>query len=513
METGRRDSVGLVRNPISLFGAILAVLGLGGLAFILGIDFLQVRPSPYIGAFAFMVLPAVLVVGLLIIPAGMLWEARRRAIAARRGEGPPPALQIDFGNPRHLRGVFFFGVSTVIILAILGASAYRGVEFMDSPTFCGKVCHTVMGPQYETYKESPHAQVPCATCHIGPGANWYVQSKLSGTKQVLAVLSNTYPRPIAAPIENLRPARDTCEECHWRERTYGLRLRVFRHYVADEANTLELFPLAFRVGTGGDEPRGVHWHTSARVWYEPAAEDRQSIAWVGVEEGGQIVKEFTNPNVGPDSPQLPRRLMDCVDCHNRAAHDVRSPAQLIDDGLASGRLDASLPYLKREALQLLKADEAKPDAKGLQALWTDEWFQQLATFYEQTYPEAAVRKADSIQKAMQELKTISGEVIFPAMNTTWRTYPQNNGHPGAEKGDLGCFRCHGALVSVNTGETIPGAKPGQEDCGACHGVGQALGESATGVAHVSQPAAGCNFCHFLIQPQEIRIGAGDTPLP
>jgi hypothetical protein len=514
VETGRHDGVvALTRNPISLIGAILAILGLGGLVFILGIGFLQVRPSPYIGAFAVMFLPALVVVGLLVIPAGMLWEARRRAAAARRGEGLPPPLLLDFGNPRHLRGVAFFGVSTVVILAILGASAYRGVEFMDSPTFCGEICHTVMKPQYETYQESPHAQVACVTCHIGPGANWYVQSKLSGTRQVFAVLFSTYPEPIPAPIENLRPARDTCEECHWRERTYGLRLRVFRHYVADEENTLQLFPLAFRVGTGGDEPRGVHWHTSAQVWYQPATEDRQVMAWVGVEEGGQIVREFMNPNVGPDSPDLPRRLMDCIDCHNRTAHDIPSPARLVDDGLASGRLDPDLPYLKREALRLLKADAVNPDASELEALWTDEWFQQLATFYEKNYPEVARQKAESIPQAIRELKRISDEVIYPGMNTTWRTYPQNNGHPGAEKSDSGCFRCHGVLVRTDTGEALPGAKLSQAYCVACHSVGARLEQPVEGAGHAVDPEMGCNFCHFLIQPQEIRIGVGDTPLP
>jgi nitrate/TMAO reductase-like tetraheme cytochrome c subunit len=514
VETGRHDGVvGLVRNPISLLGAILAALGLGGLVFVLAIEFLQVRPSPYIGAFAFMVLPVVMVGGLLVIPAGMLWEARRRAAAARRGEGLPPALQIDFGKPSHLRGVFFFGVSTIVILAVLGASAFRTVEFMDSPTFCGKICHKVMAPQYETYKAGPHAQVACTTCHIGPGASWYVQSKLSGTRQVLAVLTSSYPEPIPAPIENLRPARDTCEECHWRERTYGLRLRVFRHYIADEKNTLQIFPLAFRVGTGGDEPRGVHWHTSAKVWYQPATEDRQVMAWVGVEENGQIVKEYENPDVGEDSPKLPRRLMDCVDCHNRAAHDIPSPAKLIDDGLASGRLDSNLPYLKREALRLLKADEANPDARQLQALWTDEWFQQLATFYEQNYPEVAQEKAESIRQAIQELKRISGEVIYPDMNTTWRTYPQNNGHVAAEKGDAGCFRCHGALVEVSTGTTLPGAKMGQTGCVDCHKLGEPLEQPVEGAGHSVEPEMGCNFCHFLIQPDEIRIGEGDAPVP
>ncbi|OGO09413.1 MAG: hypothetical protein A2Y61_05715, partial [Chloroflexi bacterium RBG_13_60_13] len=423
-----------------------------------------------------------------------------------------PALRIDFEDPRHVRAVVFFGVSTVIILAVLGASAYRAVEFMDSPTFCGDICHKVMAPQYETYKESPHAEVACTYCHIGPGANWYVQSKLSGARQVLATLLGTYPTPISAPIENLRPSRDTCEDCHWRERAYGLRLRVFHYYLADKDNTLELFPLVFRVGTGGDQARGVHWHTSARVWYRPATEDRQVIAWVGLEEEGEIVKEFINPDLEAGSPELPKRLMDCIDCHNRAAHDIRSPADLVDDALASGRLDPSLPYLKRQSLRLLKASEPDPDARELEALWTDEWFQQLADFYEENYPEVAREKADSIQRAISELKRISEEVIYPGMNSTWRTYPENLGHPGAGKGDPGCFRCHGALVEVGTDEPIVGSEKGLTRCLACHKPGAITEDPAIGGIHVLGPGEGCDFCHFLVPLEDIPASVSDLPL-
>ncbi|MDI6857474.1 MAG: NapC/NirT family cytochrome c [Dehalococcoidia bacterium] len=512
MKTRRDDTFSLVRNPLSLLGAILAVLGLGGLVFVLGISFLQVRPSAYVSAFAVIFLPALVVMGLLVIPAGMLWEHRRRARAARRGEGMRPALRIDFEDPRHVRAAAFFSIATVVILAVLGASAYRAVEFMDSPTFCGETCHQVMAPQYETYKESPHAEVACTYCHIGPGADWYVQSKLSGGRQVLATLLDTYPRPIPAPIENLRPSRDTCEDCHWRERAYGLRLRVFHYYLADEDNTLEIFPLVFRVGTGGDRARGVHWHTSARLWYRPATEDRQTIAWVGLEEDGEIVREFVNPKVESGAPEMPRRLMDCIDCHNRAAHDIPSPVDLVDEALAAGRLDSSLPYLKRQSLRLLMADQADPDANELRALWTEDWFQQLARFYEEEYPDVAREKADSIQQAIDELERISEEVIYPGMNSTWRTYPENLGHPGAGKGDPGCFRCHGALVEATTGEPIRGSEQGLTDCVACHKPGAITEDPAIGGIHVLGPGEGCDLCHFIVPLEDIPAGVVDLPV-
>jgi nitrate/TMAO reductase-like tetraheme cytochrome c subunit len=461
---------GLSRNPISLLGTLAALVGLAGLSYVFGLQFLGVTPSPYVGVLAYLLFPGVLTVGLLIIPFGMAWEARRRAAAARRGEASPPAFRIDLGNPHHVRGVFLFGVSTAIIVGALGAAGYRGVEFTDSPTFCGELCHEVMEPQYEPYKRSPHAQVACATCHIGAGANWWVQSKLSGVKQLVAVALDTYPRPIPAPIEHLRPARETCEECHWRERTYGLRLKEYRQYLPDKFNTLERSALAFRVGTGGDEPAGVHWHTAAELWYRAADKERQVIGWAAV-EGADGTREWINPTVSQDELGEPR-LMDCIDCHNRTAHDIPSPEELIDEGLASGRLDTSLPYLKREALSLLFAEDPNPDAAALAATWQDGWFDQLQGFYEENYPDVAVAQAEEIQQAIDELKSITQQVIYPDMNTTWRTYPDNGGHVSPEQPEAGCFRCHDSLASADTKEMLPSPR--------------------------------CQFCHYDVQPEEIE---------
>jgi hypothetical protein len=461
---------GLSRNPISLLGALAALSGLAGLSYVFGLQFLGVSPSPYVGVLTYLLFPGVLTVGLFLVPVGMAWEARRRAAAARRGQAAPPAFQIDLGNPRHVRGVFLFGLSTAVIVGALGAAGYRGVEFTDTATFCGEICHEVMEPQYEPYERSPHAQVVCATCHIGAGANWWVQSKLSGLQQVIAVAFDTYPRPIPAPIENLRPARETCEECHWRERTYGLRLKEYVVYHPDKHNTLERRALAFRVGTGGDEPTGVHWHTAADLWYRAADEERQVIGWARV-EGVDGTGEWINPAVPQDELGEPR-LMDCIDCHNRTAHKIPSPEELIDEGLASGRLDPSLPYLKREALSLLFAEDLNPDAAALAATWQDGWFEQLRDFYAENYPDVAATQAEEIQQAIDELKSISEQVIYPDMNTTWLTYPDNGGHVSPERTEAGCFRCHDSLASADTGEMLPSPR--------------------------------CGFCHYDVQPEEIE---------
>ncbi len=110
---------------------------------------------------------------------------------------------------------------TMANIVIVSLAAYRGVEYMDSVAFCGQVCHSVMKPEFVAYQDGPHSRVTCVQCHIGSGASWFARSKLSGTRQVFAVALNTYSRPIPSPVENLRPARDTCEQCHWPEKFHG----------------------------------------------------------------------------------------------------------------------------------------------------------------------------------------------------------------------------------------------------------------------------------------------------
>ena len=494
----------LARNPVSLLGGILAVTAFGGLIFFLGIELLKVEPSPYIGMVVYVVLPGALVAGLLLIPAGMLWEARRRGQAARRGEGIPPALQLDFGNPRHLTRVLVFAGTTVLILGLLGATGFRTVEFMESPTFCGTICHTPMEPEYEPYKRSAHAEVQCTACHIGPGASWYVQSKLSGVRQLFATVTKSYPQPIAAPIENLRPARDTCEGCHWREKAYGMFLRVYRSYIPDEANTLHLRALAFRVGTGGsdlEQAGGVHWHTSAKLWYRSADKERQVIAWVAVEMPDGEVREWVNPKISGQAEAEPKRLMDCIDCHNRAAHKIPSPSELLDDALANGRMDAKLPYLKRESLRLLGVGASVPNPDVLAAQWSREgWFEELLDYYQRNYPEVARTSQGSIEAAIAELKRISDEVLYPDMKTSWLTYPDNRGHPATMGDTTGCFRCHTTLVAVGTGERLLGGVGGT-GCLACHGLGTE-GESRLGGDPIS--GAACAYCHVSIPLKDLE---------
>ena len=92
--------------------------------------------------------------------------------------------------------MLFVAIMTAINVPIFAIATYSGTVFMESTQFCGQTCHSVMDPEYTAYQRSPHARVACVECHIGPGAPWFVRSKLSGSYQVLAVTFNLYPRPI-----------------------------------------------------------------------------------------------------------------------------------------------------------------------------------------------------------------------------------------------------------------------------------------------------------------------------
>ncbi|MGA7336257.1 MAG: cytochrome C, partial [Candidatus Sulfotelmatobacter sp.] len=155
----------LGQNPTTLTGAVITTsTALTTIAFWFYDVFLPGPPHPYIGLLIFLILPGVFVLGLLLIPIG-IWLKRRSLLGAGTLPGVYPA--IDLGLPVVRRTVEWVAVATVLNLLIIGTASYRGVEYMDSVSFCGTTCHTVMAPEYTTYQNSPHSRVECVACHIG----------------------------------------------------------------------------------------------------------------------------------------------------------------------------------------------------------------------------------------------------------------------------------------------------------------------------------------------------------
>jgi hypothetical protein len=296
--------------------------------------------------------------------------------------------------------------------------------------------------------------VHCVECHIGPGASWFVKSKLSGAWQVVAVTFNLYPTPIPTPIENLRPARETCEQCHWPSKFVGDRLKVIPHFEEDEANTATKTVLLVKVGgVEGPESHGIHWHVApghqVRFLSDPT---RETIYTVELTTDDGTRKVFHGPEEPPEGGEVEWRTMDCVDCHNRPAHSFKLAERALDGALAEGLMDTSLPYLSRESLRLLNGEYASHEEARQRIP------EELTAFYADQYPQVAASHADAIQRSADALADIWTRNVFPQMGVSWGTYPNHIGHEDTP----GCFRCHDEEHETDDGETI------SQDCYTCH---------------------------------------------
>lgn len=445
--------IALTRNAVSLIGAAIATASGILIVTLFVMELFGYRGSPYIGILAYVILPAIFVAGLVLIPIGIARERRRQRRAAAHGAAPPAFPVIDLNDSRTRNRALVFTALTAANVVILATATYKGVETMDSTRFCGQACHSVMQPEYTAYQRSPHASVRCAECHIGAGADWFVKSKLSGSWQLIAVTFNLYPRPIPTPVHSLRPARETCEQCHWPAKFVGDRLKVIDTFSDDEPNTAAKTVLLVHVGgRQGVAAQGIHWHVDKGVQIRYLSDDkRETIYEVELRAADGKVSHYQTEGAKPPAGAA-WRVMDCVDCHNRPSHTFRPPEAEVDRAIVEGKIDRSLPFVHREAVRLLKVSYPSHEAArqgiadGLQA------------FYRAQYPQVAVAKAAAVRDAAAALDTIYRSNVFPTMKIGWGAYPNHLGHESSP----GCFRCHDDSHKTADGKTIT------QDCSTCH---------------------------------------------
>ena len=449
-----------LRNAISMAGVALSIVSLSNIFLFFLIDLIGERPSPYIGILAYVVAPGFLICGLLLIAVGAWRERRRRS--SQQPDEIPRHLRIDFNDAAQRGAVISFGTFLIVFVMMSTVGSYKAYEFTESVQFCGQTCHTVMHPQFTAHQVSAHARVSCVECHVGSGASWYLKSKMSGTRQLFNVAFNTYPLPIPTPVHDLRPAHDTCEQCHWPRKFYGAQLKVFTHYGSDEKNTFHQLRLLIKTG-GGDPatgaPEGIHWHMNIANEIEYVASDNQNqiIPYVHVKDMRGRVTEY----YAQDSKLTKRQIaaavkhrMDCVDCHNRPAHIYVAPEPSVDQSLLARRLDVSLPFIKQQAVAALTGKYETTDA-AVQGI-----AQTMHGFYESKYPELAKTKQLEIRNAVDEVQQIFRRTVFPEMKLNWQTHPNNLGHFYFN----GCFRCHDGQHASPEGKVI------SKDCNLCHTV-------------------------------------------
>lgn len=424
--------------------------------------FVAVTPqtNPYVDIIGYLILPAIFMAGLAIVPVGMLWKRRtlRRRHPEVRASLRLPAL--DLNDPRQRRFVLGFSAVTVlVVLPVVGVSSYHAYHYADSTEFCAKACHAVMEPQGTTHTLSPHARVACAECHVGSGATSFVKAKVSGTRQLFKVLTSTYPRPVPPSIHHIPPAENTCTHCHWPAKYFGTQLKTVARFSPDEQNTRRDVRMLLK--TGGGDPatghaEGIHMHMALAydIQYVATDDTLQEIPWVRMtdRDGKEQIYRSDGQPADQAPPEGIRRRIDCMDCHNRAAHNFRSPQDTVDLAMSLGDIDPSLPFIKREAVAVLDYDYESREAA------TQTIGKELVEFYRREFPDVWDLKEPSIRKSIETVQKIQARIAFPHMRVNWKTYPDNIGH----RTSSGCFRCHDGRHVNAAGQAI------SSDCRVCH---------------------------------------------
>lgn len=473
-----------IKNWVSISGAVLAVFNLTTILSLVILNWIFNFGGTYIGLFIYIVLPGFMMIGLILIPVGMRLSRKAVREAELKGEKRNWPV-IDFNNLATRNAAIIFVFGTMILLIISSIGSYEAFHYTESVEFCGKLCHKVMEPEYTTYHGSSHERVACVECHVGSGASWYVKSKLSGLYQVYSVLAHKYPTPIPTPISNLRPARETCEQCHWPAKFYDRKLRVRQSYLADDDNTEYTVNLQVKTSskmTSGGFERGIHQHINpdVKIEYKALGANRQLIPWVkytNTKTGeSEIFTDSENQLSQSKLDSLETRVMDCLDCHNRPSHNYKTPQGYVDQSLSEGRIAKNLPGIKQIAMKILYKDYSTKDS-AFMAIRNG-----VSDFYRSSHPEVlATRKAD-VETAITEIQDGYARNVFPYMKSDWKSYPNNIGHMVTD----GCFRCHNDKHTSEKRNVI------SKDCNLCHTI---LAQGTPGKMEYSNSLEPLEFKH------------------
>ncbi len=464
-KTVKSFTTGIARSRVSLLGAMIVTITTPFLFGAMIYDALFHIGNTYYAAAVYMLLGPAFLGGLVMIFVGLLFFKGKEEVKLFT----MAYLQDYFTDAkkfRRMRKILFFTVFltcvNVFIFSLLG---YRSYHYMESVSFCGEFCHTVMNPERTAYLNSPHSRVACVECHIGSGAGWFVKSKISGARQLFAVALNTYPRPIGTPVHGLRPARDTCEECHRPEMFHGEKLVIKDKFREDENNTHLKTVLLMKIGSAGDRAKsshGIHWHVAPenKITYKASDHSRLTLPEVTLTkaDGSTVVYRSSDADellqdAGHEAGhEVESREMDCIDCHNRPTH-IYLPADVaIDDKLLNGEIPVALPFVKKMAMAIVTRDFASQD----EAKATIE--AELTAFYKENYGELLVTQPEILPRAIAGIQKAYCDNVFPDMNIVWGTYSNHLGHVQ----DSGCFRCHDEEHESEDGEVI------SMDCDTCH---------------------------------------------
>jgi hypothetical protein len=352
-----------------------------------------------------------------------------------------------------------------IALAVLGAGGIVAWEYSNSNAFCTDNCHAVHPEEPRAYAVHSHARVQCVECHMGRLPTLQLMTLKAAHYHELLGMVTGYKRPLAATT--LRPARDSCEGCHWPDIVHYDSVRTRIHYDTDAKSTETRTRLI--VHTGGGEARekatrGIHWHIAMNVEYASTDEQKRTIPWVRVtdKDGKATTYVDSTSKVGrAEMDQAPKRRMDCIDCHNAAGHAFRNPAIRVDEAIVAGLIDRSIPGVKARALAII--DKAAPLHGPL-----DQQIPQFQKIIAEAAPKGAQKPEmkvaeDKFATQMLEILKLSE---FEAKELTWKSFPNHVGHQDSP----GCFRCHDGKHFNEKGQAI------RLQCTLCHDLPQVVRE-------------------------------------
>jgi hypothetical protein len=471
------------RNWITIIGALISGLNLILIILLFIVSTIFNKNNTNLGLFIYIILPGFFVLGLIMIPVGII--IARKKIRALSDDDKKRLPVVDLNDPKSRNAFIIFTVFTIFILFLSTYGSFSAYHLTESVEFCGTLCHKVMEPEHTAYQNSPHANVTCVECHVGSGASWYIKSKLSGLHQVYAVLTKTYPTPISTPLHDLRPARETCEKCHWPQKFYPRTIQTNRYYLADSLNTEWDLILQMKVGPENKElgfNEGIHWHInpSVKIEYTSENDKREVINYVkytNIKTGKVII--FKNPETEVTDSSLARsetRSMDCIDCHNRPSHNYNSPPIYFDKAMLNGSIHREIPFIKKTAMGILKNSFNNKDSALLAIK------DQILGFYKNGYPEFYSAHSEIINESAESIQNAYSKNTFPAMKVSYDVYPEHIGHLESE----GCFRCHNDSFTSDDGEKI------RKDCDLCHTI---MGQGKPGNMQYSTIKGSLEFNH------------------
>ncbi len=452
---------GIAHSRIALLGAMAVTVIFPFLVGAILYDLIFHIPNPYFAGAVYMILGPGFIGGLLLIFVGLFFAKGREEVRLFTLAYFRDKLADESGYDK-IRKLVFLGVFlTCINLFVVGVMAYSAYHFMESNAFCGEVCHVPMTPEYTAYKNSAHSRVNCVECHIGSGASWFVKSKISGARQLYAVVADTFPRPIETPVHGLRPARDTCEQCHRPEKFHGDKLVVIDKFLDDEKSTNVKTVLLMKIGSAGDqaaESNGIHWHVAPenQITYTAADWPRNIIPEVSqrTADGKTIVYRSGEADEQiAAATHLQERVMDCIDFHNRPSHVYLPADKAVNGKLVSNEIPRDLPYIKRQAMAAITGKEFATQDEARTAIANN-----LTEFYKKEYADIYANDRPKVAKAIAGVQAAYLENVFPEMGVQWGTYGSNLGHAD----ELGCFRCHNEEHEAENGDVI------SMDCDTCH---------------------------------------------